>query len=236
MGVLAPLCQPDDLYDYRRWEDPPPPWLPHNQGDVFLDVDIAGVEGPQTVLLFMHPCTLRRGAVLTPFITVIPVTQKSGTKTLPPEYWDQQYKVMPLPELIEKPSTHAADFMRLSTISSEQIADRTKRIASLTAHGRQLFRQRIIYHLTRFAPSLEELEEATAAVDEETSLLGFWCEQACAYRGDSPEAIADAEQAFDRFMSEDKRRSRLAEIRERHVVATEVHKEMRLRYPIAPAT
>lgn len=107
---------------------------------------------------------------------------------------------------------------------------------SLCAYGRQLFRQRVIYHLTRLAPSLEELDEATAAVDEETSLLGFWCEQALLSHTDSPDAIADAERAFHQFMSQGARRDRLAVIRERHVVTTEVHKEMRSRYPIAPGS
>ena len=72
--------------------------------------------------------------------------------------------------------------------------------------------QRIVNHLTRHAPSLEELREATAGVQIEIDLQTTWAEAACSVAGsEDARTVSSAESAFDTFMSIDSRRAKLGD-------------------------
>jgi len=76
--VLEPIPDtPGALYGERN-PDAISLTLPHNQGDVFRDVSISGQI--TTVILFMHPCTMRQGARVRDEVTVVEVAQRSHKK------------------------------------------------------------------------------------------------------------------------------------------------------------
>lgn len=97
--VLEPLMPPSELYEYRRGtEGEVPGWLPYAQGDVFEGVLIPGIaeDGSGLAMLFMHPCTMREGAVLRELVTVVAVEPVSSKKVLSdPGRWANRNKVMP---------------------------------------------------------------------------------------------------------------------------------------------
>jgi len=83
---LESLPPAADLFDARVTdEDGVPLWLPYNQGDVFEGVPLPslnGVKAAGLVMLFLHPCTMRRGADMAPRLTVLDVRQVSGKRPL----------------------------------------------------------------------------------------------------------------------------------------------------------
>lgn len=178
---LAPLVSVDELYDYRGPE-PVPLWSPYHQGDVFRDVELPGLPPiddarERLAMLFLHPCTMRDGPGIREFVTVVRVKQKSARKIVSDSaYWEKRYKVMPLPDLLaDGHSTHEADFLELATVASAALP-RAQRVAQLSAHGRLLMQQRLVFHLTRHAPSLDVLAEATAHVETEAQGQADWVE------------------------------------------------------------
>lgn len=236
MPVLDDLCPVADLYDYRGpsgAQDAPPLWLPHHQGDVFTDVDVPGVENrDRLVMLFMHPCTMRKGAVLKDHVTVLAVRTESPRRVLDdPARWSRHYSVMPLPDLhAAGRGTHTADFTALGTVPSSAL-NRDRRIATLSLQGRYLFQQRIINHLTRHVVAVHELREATSAVEAEIELQGHWVEAATVAAGtESERTVADAEAAFDAYLRDEDRRRRLSDVTELARVLGEAHREISRRY------
>lgn len=242
-GALDPLPTVDEFYDYRGRpevdEDAPPIWLPVHQGDVFEGVQVPGVppsnrdESP-LAMVFMHPCTMRRGAVLTDLITVFQVRTESARKHIDPDRLMRWFSVMPLLDL--RPgttSTHVADFLHIGVVPSSEL-DRAKRIGSLTASARQLVQQRVIYHLTRLAVPLHDLAMQTRALERELELQATWCERACERNGETAAVVADAESAFDAYMSDNDRRVLLDDDAAVHQVIAEVNREVRQRYANRP--
>lgn len=238
MTWLDPLLPLEEYYDYRgevgASDDAPPLWLPHNQGDVFVDVALPGIEQQHGnyAMLFQHPCTMRAGAKLKPRVVMLKVTRVSSRLRDDPAYWERKYSQAPLPGLLAPDVTSfAGDFLNIATVDSARLG-RANRVATLSAEGRLQFQQRIIFYLTRFCPTAEELAEATSAVEAEISLQGSWVERAVLHADDeSEQVIEEAESAFDEYMSEEQRRQRLAEVAEQHKVNAEVHREIDERYP-----
>jgi hypothetical protein len=238
-GTLNPLLSVDKFYDYRGRpgadEDAPPIWLPVHQGDVFERVEVPGVtpsdrDDPQLAMVFMHPCTMRKAAVLTDLITMFQVRTESPRKHIDEDRLMRWFSVMPLLDL--RPgvtSTHVADLMHVGVVPSSAL-DRAQRIASPTAKGRRLVQQRVIYHLTRLAVPLHDLALQTRAVERELELQGTWCERACERDGESADVVMAAELRFDEYMSSDNRRARLDDDSAAHLVMSEVNREVRERY------
>jgi hypothetical protein len=231
-----------ELYDYRGkpgvGAEAPPLWLPYHQGDVFSEVDISGIDNPDRLaMLFLHPCTMRRGATLIRDVTVIAVTMYSKKRVVDePDHWARRFSVMPLPDLTGTgKQTHTADFLKIGTIASTALL-RSQRVSSLSQLGRGIMQQRIIYHLTRFAPTLDELDQATRAVELEIEAQADWVQAACLHhQAGTDEVITAAEAAFDAFLSEDEgsRRRGLSSERSAQVVM-EIWREKESRYPGAP--
>jgi hypothetical protein len=135
---LDEALPPDQLYDYRA-NSHIELCAPYQQGDAFRSdaLGSSSVDGGDSlVMLFMHPCTMRRAGALEKFVTVVRIKQESPRKLLRPDFWRHHYKVMPLPDLLgDGSSTHSADFMHISTIESSALP-RTERIAQLSTAGR----------------------------------------------------------------------------------------------------
>ncbi len=159
--------------------------------------------GPGYAMLFMHPCTMRQGAVLRELVTAVKVELSSPKKVVSdPEKWANRNKVMPLPDMAGTgKSTYLADFMKISTVPSMDL-DRATRVCQLSIDGRLQMQQRLIFHLTRYAPSLDVLRQATAALDLEMQAQTDWLEAAYA-AGQAVDAamVLSQEVAFDEFMS-----------------------------------
>lgn len=238
-NVLDPLPALDRYYDYRGQAgvdgDAPPIWLPYHQGDVFAGVDIPGVEAPERTqkalaMLFLHPCTMRRGAVLINPVTVIQVRWFAKRIMAEAEWVTEKFSMMPLPDLHAQGSaTHIGDFLSIGVVGAE-VLDRSRRIATLSHKGRGLFQQRVIHHLTRLAPPLGDLAKQTRPVEREISLQADWCEAACERKSETIESVTTAELEFDGYMSQNDRRAHLANDDPEHDVMSEVQSEITRRY------
>lgn len=173
---LDDLAPAEDLFDYRGAV---PTWLPYQQGDVFNDVAMPG-QGVGLAMLFLHPCTMRQGTRLRDRLTVVRVEPVSTKKMLDDAaHWAGRNKVMPLPDLLaNRSSAHVADFMEIATVTAAEIL-RTSRIAQLSLKGRLQMQQRIVFHLTRYAPTLDDLERATEAVELEAQQQADWVQAGC---------------------------------------------------------
>lgn len=176
---LEPLPLAAELFDARAGdEDGVPLWLPYNQGDVFEGVQdpSLGTEGENVrAMLFLHPCTMRRGAVMAPRLTVLRVRQVSPRRSLDePRHWERKYAVIPLPDFTgDGALAYEADLMEMATVSLGAL-DRTKRVAIFSGVGRSHMLHRIIFHLTRKAVPTDVIERATARVQAELQLQADW--------------------------------------------------------------
>jgi|GEM_PF-1637721 len=197
---------PSTLYDARDSVQIPLS-LPFNQGDVFRDVPVPAVLGGGSgmAMLFMHPCTMRQGVALRTVQTVVLVSEKSPRKVIGPDHWSRWLKGMPLPDLNDdQRSTHFGDFMSIWSVAADDLP-RSTRVAQLSHQGRLVLQQRLICHLTRYAPDLREIERSTRPVSEEIVLQGDWVSSGLAAldAAGSEIAIIDGlESLFDDFMQQ----------------------------------
>lgn len=242
MPTLDPLPSVDDLFDYRGTAgtaEGPPLWLPHHQGDVFQDVKISGftydaAERP-LAMLFLHPCTMRRGAVLKDAVTMIRVSLLTPKMRAEPAFWVTRFTEMPLPDLGGTGhNTHVGAFLEIGTVQSQEL-HRSKRVATLSLQGRTIMQQRIINHFTRLVPTLNELQQATRAVETEIELQTDWVQGACKQNGGvTDDAIHEAEVNFDAYMSETvedvSRRRTLQDLEQGSGVVMETQREIRQRF------
>lgn len=239
--ALDPFPGNDKFYEYRGLpgsEDAPPIWVPVHQGDVFSGIDVPGLEpndqnapaSDRLAMVFMHPCVMRRrGAALVDRITVFRVRLETS-KVRTYEKFSGNYSVMPLPDLLGTGAgVHLSEFQMVGTVAGADL-DRASRIMSLTKEGRLLLQQRVIHHFTRHAPPLHDLRTRTRGVEREVDLMADWCEGACDANGESAKAVADAEMAFDEYLSGDGRRDRLSDDNDAHEVVSDAHKEIRRRF------
>ena len=237
--TLAPFPGVRRFYDYRgvveRDEGAPPIWLPVHQGDVFEGLAIPGVPEPidgepSKIMIFMHPCVMRKGAPLVDYVTAFRVRRESR-KALEYEQFNGNFSVMPLPDLAAVGAgMHLAEFMMVGVVSGAEI-DRSRRIASLSRKGRLLLQQRAVHHFTRHAPPLGDLRNRVRHVERELELQATWCERACEVHGETAKTVAEAEVAFDLYMSLNERRDQLKDDAVVHEVISAVNREIASRYP-----
>ncbi|MEU3157137.1 hypothetical protein ABZ753_06110 [Streptomyces griseoincarnatus] len=241
MGAqLNAVPSTDQLYEYRGVlgtdEDAPPRFLPYHQGDVFSNVDLPGLPDCDHALLFLHPCTMRRGSQLASEVTVIGVKIKSAKKIMTgPEYWERHWSksfgVMPLPDMYgDGGGTHVAEFMKMATVPSNALV-RDRRVATLSAEGRLHLLQRAFYHFSRAVIPLGDLRASMRPVEREIELQTDWVESCCDQQGSlADEVIAEVELAFDAFLTTDNRRDSLQNGESEFSVARAVKKEIEMRY------
>lgn len=160
----------DALYDERTDVSRARPLL---QGDVFGGVVLPGFgDEPMKVQIVAHPCAMRRGADLTPRITVAPVEPYQAVTG---EGWDGNLRVMPLAGLVDG-EYFATKFVDV-TASPAELLTRARRIATLSHQGIYVLQQRLIKHYTRVEMPLEVLRRESAAVLTEAELQWDWLDQ-----------------------------------------------------------
>jgi hypothetical protein len=163
-------------------------------GDVFADV---AVKAPQvepkikTVMILQHPCAMRpEGRSLAGSILVAEVHK---FPLLPPDKWDTNGKLMPLPELlagITSNRRHQAAFF--DNTYHAHPSDLTKRIACLSPRGVNLLLQRWVYHSSRVVVPSFDFEAAVSPVYEQADIIEEWCDIAVTAGRTLDEAIDDA--------------------------------------------
>lgn len=241
MGAqLDPVPDIARLYAYRGAlgsEDAPPRYHPYHQGDVFSNVELPGLsEHYDHAMLFLHPCTMRQGAGLAPEVTVIGVKVKSAKKVMTgPEawerHWSNSFSVMPLPDMYNQgKGTHVAEFMKMATVSSSALV-RDNRISTLSPEGRLHLLQRAFHHFSRTIVPLRDIRPSMRPVEREIELQTDWVEACCEQQAsESDEVIAEAERAFNDFVSADGRREQLRDGISEFEVSRAVKKEIEMRY------
>lgn len=234
--TLAPFPGVDAFYDYRGAagsEGAPPIWLPVHQGDVFTGLSVPGIPPIDAVepmvMVFMHPCVMRRGSVLTQYVTVFRVRPETA-KAKSYEDYANYFGVLPLPDLgATGRGVYFAEFQMVGTVRGEKLS-RADRISSLSEEGRLLLQQRAVNHFTRHKPPLHDLRNRTRPVEIELGLLADWCERAHDQNGGTPDVVATAEKEFDAYLTADGRRPKLEDANEAHKVISDVQKEITRRY------
>lgn len=179
------------------------PYRPVCQGDIFLDVEIPGLDRGHGVMVIAHPCVMRAGPRLRPKATVIPVV---AYERVPFESWPTSHlRVFPLPALdpSQPDRAHAARFDEFGTVPTDAL-DLDRRVAMLSQRGVLLLQQRFIHSVSRAEIPLSILLEASAAVFEELELQENWNLTFVAPRAESRqqagELLATESQAFDEVM------------------------------------
>ena len=162
--------EPAELYDERGEVSRARPIL---QGDVFDGVVLPGF-GDQgwKVQVVAHPCSMRKGADLTPRITVAPVEAHQKIKG---NGWNSNYRLMPLAELVD--GVHFATKFVDVTACPAELLTRSRRIATLSNQGIYVLQQRLIMHYARTEMGLEVLRSQSAPILTEAELLWDWLER-----------------------------------------------------------
>lgn len=180
--------EPRALYDEREGVSRARPLL---QGDVFDDVVLPGFgDEPTKVQIVAHPCAMRRGATMTPRITVAPV---EPYQLVTGNAWQGHPRVMPLAKLVEEES-FATKFVDVTACPVELLT-RDRRIATLSHNGIYVLQQRLIKHYTRTEMPLELLRSESAPVLTEADLLWDWLERVLNDAEIGDDAALDAEAA-----------------------------------------
>lgn len=205
------------------------------QGDILNGIIMPGLSDEAgLVMIISHPCSMRAGAALKPYVTVAAV--KPRKNAIPARKWaNSHYSVLPLPELGESIAStdfFYVDFNLVASIRSETI-DLKARIACLSEYGVQLLQQRHVFHLTRVRVDLSIIRQQLAPTFAEVELGQDWIEAAVDVDVDSVtllDQLAAAEQDFDAFLKLEDRRSRLRDETRRSGVRTEVRREIRRKF------
>lgn len=171
---------PELIYSYCRQPGGSVPLSrPICQGDVFEGIDVAPFDPAPYAMVLTHPCSMRRGPVLRPFVSVAAV-RRTGEPVA--ALFERNGHVMPLPDLCGADSFAALDEMVAVRTSNLNL---TGRVACLDDYGISILQQRHIRHMTRYVVEIEALHEVNAPVLLELELLEAWREDA--FRGKSVE-------------------------------------------------
>lgn len=174
----GPAGSPDwsSLYRYRGAEvDEARPVF---TGDVFLGVDVHGVDGLATsknIMVVQHPCALRSNGIdLSPKLLVVEVVP---SELFAASRWKGNYRVMPLPELVpgSENEHYSGLFLEACLVIPDALAA-DKRIACMSPSGVNLLLQRWVYHNSRAAIATSKYDDATSAQYEEADAIEDWCD------------------------------------------------------------
>lgn len=184
---------------------------------------------------------MREGVALRSHLTVVRVKRKSRKKVLDgPEHWQGVNKVMPLPNLRgDGTSAHFADFMEISTIASNRLPCKS-RVAQLSAEGRVLMQERIVFHLTRYAPHLDNIAAATKPVEVEAQMQADFAQAGCLARaGEDIETVEQFEAEFQKYLGAgsdpESLRSQLSDARQSDAVRS-IQREIYRLFPRSDST
>lgn len=144
-------------------------------GDVFFDVEVQGVGAIEhkKVLVIQHPCALRSNGIdLTDSLMVAEVVP---TKLMAVSQWSGNYRLMPLPELVDAGEQHYAGSFTSPYLAIPDSLDLAKRVACMSTLGVNLLLQRWVYYNSRVVVPTRNYDEAVSAQYEEADSIEEWC-------------------------------------------------------------
>ena len=191
-GTSVCGCWTDDPWPTTRWSTQDPKvvliglpstcigalrssWPALSSGDVFFDVEVQGVGAIEhkNVLVIQHPCALRSNGIdLTESLMVAEVAPH---KLLTQNDWLGNYRLMPLPELVDGIEPHHAGSFTSPYLVIPDSLDLTKRVACMSPLGVNLLLQRWVYHNSRAAMPTWKYDEVVSAQYEEADGIEEWC-------------------------------------------------------------
>jgi hypothetical protein len=180
-------------------------------GDIFVGVQVPGEPDPLDLMVVGHPCTIRRGVVL---VERVPCARIVYHQTIPYYRWpDYDKNHFPLSSVIGIGEGRCVALWDWIAAPRDELL-RSRRRATLQDQGVYILLQRLIHSLSRFAPPLSALREASAHVLAEAELEYTWMLELFTAELDSPQMstlIGD----FDAFMTAEDRRDLLRHDRKR---------------------
>lgn len=180
-------------------------------GDVFVGVSVPGEADPVDLMVAGHPCTIRRGAVLA---ERVPCARIVPHQSVPYERWPRYDKNhFPLSSAAGVGEGRCVALWEWLAAPADELL-RSRRRATLQDQGVYIFLQRLIHSLSRFAPPLSILREASGHVLAEAELEYSWMLRLFDGELDSPD-MRGLIGEFDAFMGEDDRRALLGADRKR---------------------
>ena len=221
----------DSLYLARGQEVPV--HRPLYTGDVFSSVPLRTTKGEEKnrpVMVLQHPCTMRNGVALKESLHVAAVRP---FKPLPRDKSNTNEKLMPLPSFrpdLTSNRRDGASFFEDSYFVHADALDMTKRVACLSEIGTYILLQRLVFHSSRVAPPVWQIEEMNGHVYAEADLLESWCEMAAVSGVDEYEALADADTWLNETVGNTTRRRMLRNSALRSRVQRELRQETKERY------
>lgn len=208
---IGDLTAPEDDDELFDCEEEALTLKPVMTGDVFVGVMVPGEHEPVDLMVAGHPCTIRRGAVLA---ERVPCARIVSHQSVPYERWptyDKNHFPLSIAAGVGE-GRCVALWEWLAAPAGELL--RSRRRATLQDQGIYIFLQRLIHSLSRFAPPLSVLREASGHVLAEAELEYSWMLGLFDGELDSPEMrslIGD----FDAFLGADDRRQLLGVDRKR---------------------
>lgn len=214
---MADLAVPDDPNLIYRYVDGPGDSVPLSrplcQGDVLADVEVPPFDSSPYVVVMTHPCTMRRGEQLRPYLLVAAVRLTGeAVDTL----YRQNKRVMPLAGL--PAGACVAKFDEMASVTTHDLW-RKHRVACLDDYGIAVLQQRQIHYMTRYTVEVEKLHEVNAPVLMELELLEEWRERAFANRSIAEcrrievEVDRTFERAFEQYRQQAREPARRSSIR-----------------------
>ncbi|MGI8755987.1 MAG: hypothetical protein ACR2MB_09025 [Acidimicrobiales bacterium] len=170
------------------------PLRPLFTGDVITEVTVP-VLGDQSmpVALVGHPCAMRKGADLAPYLHVAPVlSYQPPSATI----WAKHIRVMPIGPIADFP--HGAIQLDQMTLVKSSTLDLSKRVFCATRPGINLLRQRLVHCLTRVVVPTHLFDEEAAGAHEEIDLMEDWLDTATS----AGLTVADATATFHQWIRE----------------------------------
>jgi hypothetical protein len=144
-------------------------------GDVFFDVEVQGVGAIEhkNVLVIQHPCALRSNGI--DLMDSLMVVEVIPGKLLAQSQWLGNYRLMPLPELVDGDEPHHAGSFTSPYLVIPDSLDLTKRVACMNPLGVNLLLQRWVYYNSRAAVPTWKYDDAVSAQYEEADGIEEWC-------------------------------------------------------------
>jgi hypothetical protein len=171
------------------------------QGDIFEGICLPGFGGGHHdhIVLVGHPCSLRAGAKLKPYLQAAAIR---GYGNVPLEKWGTSHlRAFPLPGIDLGVDHPPAILSEAGTVKPEEIT-LDKRIVTLSPRGILLLQQRIVWTVAHTIVKLSTLQDFNGPVLAELELLEFWNEELCGHLEGEERAAALSSTAkqFENFI------------------------------------
>ncbi len=213
---LDTLIDPDLLYaTVGETVDDDRPWF---TGDIFVDIEIPGVEESLAAIVIAHPCSMRGKAGSLRKRILLSAVHKHD-KLSEQKWADGYFNKMPLPNLPIQGDYHAADFDQIAPAETSQLSD-AKRIACLSHDGINHLQQRLIHHLTRLEVKIGDLHKAFSHTYCEADLLEEWIKQL-------KKICENPTAKFEEWIRQENRQNRLKNEEERPLIRAAIREEIK---------